>query len=484
MLRKRKRVLPLTTCSKRALDFYKQGLLAEAEADRSEAMACFQKAVESDPGFVMARAQYASYLPPSEGQAVLDRAKECFEQVTEGERLFALAVDVVVRNDTVKQREILEELSVEYPDDAMVHHRLATAYFLAQDYERSIATCERAIASDHLFYGAYNLLGYACLNTGNVDGAVRWLTEYARLLPESANPWDSLGDAYRHAGDYCKAWGCYERAVEIKPDFVTALVHLGDVKHHLGYFEEAISYYQKALRALLPEKEISETSYYEGDSLHRLRVVDSYLWMGKLDQAEQELGVVLARNSVLERILGHYYGAEIALARGNIAQARQKVALVRKLEKENNLNEQEQDQIGQFLQAKIALAEGDLLAAKRFAMCAVYALGKEGRANLLGLIDPMRNHRGVCVLPLNLLAEIYRELRQAEAEIQTIEKSLELVPDQSKLHFRLGELYVLKKQRGKAVKEFETYLKFAEDFRCAQENVQYARAFLAQSVSQ
>jgi tetratricopeptide (TPR) repeat protein len=483
MLRKRKRVLPLTTCFKRALDFYRQGLLAEAQANRTEAMACFQKAVGSDPGFVMARAQYATYLPPSEGEVMLDRAKECFGQVTEGERLFALAVEGVIQNNTVKQREILEELSVKYPDDAMVHHRLATAYFLAQDYEESMARCKRAIASDHLFYGAYNLLGYVCLNLGKLGEAVRWLTKYAHLLPESANPWDSLGDAYRHAGDYRKAWECYERAVEIKPDFVTALIHLGDIKHHLRYFEEAIFYYRKALKALLPERETSEASYVEADSLHRLRVVDSYLSAGSVDEAEQELDVVLVRDSVLGCILGHYYRARIALARGDVTKARQEAVYVQNLEEENGLTEQEKGQIGQFLRAKIALAEKDFPLAERYATQAVSALEKEGRANLLSLIDPMRNHRGICVLPLNLLAEIYRDLGQMEDESQIIRKSLELVPDQPELHFRLGELYVFKKKQGEAVKELATYLDFAEDFRCDQENVEYAETFLTASTS-
>lgn len=65
--------------------------------------------------------------------------------------------------------------------------------------------------------GRINTLGYKLLSEKNFDGAVRVFEVNAHEHPNSANAYDSLGEAYADAGDTQHALQAYRRSVELNP---------------------------------------------------------------------------------------------------------------------------------------------------------------------------------------------------------------------------------------------------------------------------
>jgi tetratricopeptide (TPR) repeat protein len=292
---------------------------------------------------------------------------------------------------------------------------------------------------------------------------------------------DSLGDAHRHAGKYKEAWEYYNKSVEINPNFTNPHSHLGDIKQELGFYKEAIPFYQDALKTLLPEKDISESHYNIADAFWRVKLANNYIYLGEVDKAEKEVSAILQHNTNSGNIYGHYLAAEIALKRGDIYKAKEEAELVQKLEKENNFFNRENDQIVNFIRAKIALVEKDLDSAEKFALAAIDAFPEGGRSFLLSSVYPLGNDRRICAEPLNLLAEIRRKQGKIDEEIQTIKKSLELISHQPKLYNRLGEIYTEQNKKEDAVQAYKNFLTLCEDFNCCDKYKEKAEKYIANS---
>lgn len=63
-----------------------------------------------------------------------------------------------------------------------------------------------------------NLAGYRFLEAEQLELGCAVHALNTRLFPESANPWDSLGEAHLRLSDESEALRCYERSLELEPD--------------------------------------------------------------------------------------------------------------------------------------------------------------------------------------------------------------------------------------------------------------------------
>lgn len=471
--------IPLTTSSPAALEYFQKALRAWDEGVEGEVVLNFTKAIAGDPAFVMARAYYSWFLDGPESLKMIAEAKKYFDRVSEGEKLFTLAMEARAGNLQEEAMRILADLAAQFPRDGRIHYALAILLGQNGFDEKAISSGEKALACDPQIYAVYHLLGYAHLRLGIIPEAISWLKEYAGLLPGSANPVDSLGDAYRHAGRYQEAWDCYQKALALKPDFTGSLMNLGDVKHELGFYEEATPHYQAALETLLPEREVSPSHFALADGYFRLRLAQNYLLSGQSDLAEKEIAVIV-NHKVSNDISGHCLAALLALERGDRRKAEKSVALAEKIEKEKNLTGKEKNQIVNFLKAKISLARGDLTAAERFARAAFNAFPREGHAYTLSRIFTLGSVGQVCVEPVNLLADIMKVRGRSEEEMDFIEKSLGLIGHQPALRFRLAEIHAGQGHKEEAAAEYRKFLDLALEFRCVETDVVSAAGFLAE----
>ncbi len=80
----------------------------------------------------------------------------------------------------------------------------------------------RTIKSDpsHRLYFAeheFNSTGYRLMGAGNLEAALEIFKLNVELYPESANVYDSLGEAYLKIGDKKNAARNYEKSLELNP---------------------------------------------------------------------------------------------------------------------------------------------------------------------------------------------------------------------------------------------------------------------------
>jgi len=77
------------------------------------------------------------------------------------------------------------------------------------------------LSSDTAYYFAeveFNQLGYKVLQDGRTDDAIRIFLWNTELYPNSANAFDSLGEAYVKIGDKASAIKQYEKVLELDPE--------------------------------------------------------------------------------------------------------------------------------------------------------------------------------------------------------------------------------------------------------------------------
>jgi hypothetical protein len=82
------------------------------------------------------------------------------------------------------------------------------AFAAAVDYRKSI---------DAALEGDFNTFGYALLGFGKTDDALRVFERVARDHPDSANAWDSLGEAQAAAGHTADAITSYRKSLKLDP---------------------------------------------------------------------------------------------------------------------------------------------------------------------------------------------------------------------------------------------------------------------------
>ena len=127
-------------------------------------------------------------------------------------------------------------LEIEDRDAALIERRLvemerkveaSAAYRIEQAIrERGIRAGlkrYREFQSDpesHLYFdeGELNAIGYRLMGAGNMAAAVEIFKINVELYPESANVYDSLGEAYLKSGNKKQAIEHYERSLELNPE--------------------------------------------------------------------------------------------------------------------------------------------------------------------------------------------------------------------------------------------------------------------------
>ena len=83
--------------------------------------------------------------------------------------------------------------------------------------ETELKLLEEKFGEDPEFYYFYNTYGYFLLNQGRVDEAIEKFKKQISLAPEEANPYDSLGEAYRIKGMLVESLKEYQKAFNVSP---------------------------------------------------------------------------------------------------------------------------------------------------------------------------------------------------------------------------------------------------------------------------
>lgn len=215
-------MMPVTTDSELALEFYETGMVAFDQLKLSQAWHNLEQAVKEDSDFFMAN--FWMYFMSSKGsKKVAERALQSNTPLNEAEIQIRTAFKYLLDGQDEKVVEHLQVAVDLYPSDPNVHKIL---YFLQlqflKDVEGAVASIQRAIEVQPDYPQAYNLMGYALMEMEEYDRAEKAFNDYIRLAPALANPYDSKGDFYMNTKQFDKAYESYLKAFKIDSSFVVS----------------------------------------------------------------------------------------------------------------------------------------------------------------------------------------------------------------------------------------------------------------------
>jgi len=121
------------------------------------------------------------------------------------------------------------------------------AYATQEDWENATAALKRAVSLDPRYAEALFNLGEVYLSLALKNGDQNLLEKSSESFKESikmdseyANPYFSLGKIYRRTDNLDGAIYCWEKAVEIQPNFEQALYYLGEAYLAKGEKDKAL----------------------------------------------------------------------------------------------------------------------------------------------------------------------------------------------------------------------------------------------------
>jgi tetratricopeptide (TPR) repeat protein len=229
-----------TTSSPEALAEFELALQARMKLYYQDAAAHLEKAVELDPGFVMARLMLADASKSSmrgdlDRDALLAPVLDADVQALKPRERFFVERFRAIRDKRMDDADaLLKEYLERYPDDPFLLEAAAGNAMHRGDNESAERLYRRLLEVGPNWVIAYNQLGYITMLQGRFAEAEEYFTSYRFIAPDQANPHDSLGELYLILGRLPEAEQSFETAIQIKPDFWESYSHLVLARALLG----------------------------------------------------------------------------------------------------------------------------------------------------------------------------------------------------------------------------------------------------------
>src|SRR6185312_6890070 len=212
--------LPITTNSDEAKKEFLEGRDLSDRLLAQDSLQHFDKALALDPNFASAELARANSSPTAkEFLQHQKKAVELASKVSEGERLFILANEAATNGQPAVQKQYLDKLIAEYPNDERVQFSLGGYYFGQQDYDQAIEHYKKATEIAPGYSSAYNLLGYSYRQRQNYSEAEQAFKKYIDLIPNDPNPYDSYAELLLKMGRFDDSIAQYRKALSIDPHF-------------------------------------------------------------------------------------------------------------------------------------------------------------------------------------------------------------------------------------------------------------------------
>ncbi len=243
-------VIPATTASAEALQYFRAGQRAMDVGRFVDANAEFQKAVEVDPDFARAYLNAANTANSlDEFRTNLELAGEYAEGASEAEKLLIERAQKGFDNDVEGQLQLANQLVELEPTSPRAWLALAGIQAALSNHEEERASAMKAADLSPGFAPAYAQLGNSYLFNEPKDfsRAEEYMQKVVDLEPEEPLPYDFLGDVYRAQNELEKARDAYTRSADLDPTNGLPLQQRGHVNSFLGDYDEARADYDAAI---------------------------------------------------------------------------------------------------------------------------------------------------------------------------------------------------------------------------------------------
>lgn len=344
--------VPVTTASDEARRLFLEGRALLDGLHRVEAHEKFVAAVEADPDFALGHVLAANTSGNiEEFFDHVAKAKALAGGASEGEKLYVEALVAAAENDQAAQGAALKKLVGAYPKDARTHMALGNFLNGQQDFAGAAEHFTHAAQVDYHFAPAYNSLGYAYRSLDDLDNAKLAFEKYVALVPNEANPQDSMGELLMEMGDYEQSVAHYQKALEIDPNFASAYAGLTINYSLMGQPEQA----QEAAADMLA----AARTFGEKQNA-MFQSVTSYVFADDIDAA-MDLARKMAAEAEDEGRHGaaagaHQYMGDIMLKADNPAKAEEHFGLALAHSQQSTMNDANKAQAKRNYLFKMAIA--------------------------------------------------------------------------------------------------------------------------------
>jgi len=227
--------MQLTTTSVEARTHFEQGMALMETLHWEAALQQWRKATQADPQFALAHI-FLTMLSRDPEEQVDERKKAVAARDSAGpeEQLIIDWIANANRSQWIPAIEAMNEALSRFPQDKHLAWLAGLWLENQRESERAIPLFERANHIDPKFADPLNQAAYCYARLGNFDKAFADMEQYAQLLPNEANPQDSLAEISRMAGRFEDALAHYHASLKIDPKFIESQVGLGDTYSLMG----------------------------------------------------------------------------------------------------------------------------------------------------------------------------------------------------------------------------------------------------------
>ena len=177
--------------------------------------------------------------------------------LTEGEKLvpqdpppYQLQPIVNLYNQGHLQQSLAEiSYMLETFSKSVFLHNISGACNLGlMQYDAAIESYKQAIKIKPDYADAYNNLGVAQKNVGDLEAAINSYQHALKIKPDYAEAYYNMGNIQNEQGDPEAAIHNYQNALKIKPDYAEAYYNIGNIEKEKGDLGDAIGSFKHALK--------------------------------------------------------------------------------------------------------------------------------------------------------------------------------------------------------------------------------------------
>lgn len=230
--------MQFTTSSAEARSHFEQGVARMETLHWEEALQQWREAAKADPQLALAHILLAMLSrDPVEQVAEREKAVAARKFAGPEEQLIIDWISSANQGHWIPAIQAMNEALGRFPNDKHLAWLAGLWLENQRESERAIPLFERANQLDPKFADPLNQAAYCYARLGNFDKAFTDMQQYADLLPNEANPQDSLAEISRMAGRFQDALTHYRASLKIDPTFIESQAGLGDTYALMG--EEA-----------------------------------------------------------------------------------------------------------------------------------------------------------------------------------------------------------------------------------------------------
>ena len=140
------------------------------------------------------------------------------------------------------------KMRVQFPNSAVLCNIVGASNAGLMQFDAAIGSYQNAIKIKPDDADAYNNMGVALQDKGDLESAIGSYKQALKIKPDHAETYNNMGNALKDKGDLEAAIDSYKQALKIKPDYAHAYINMGTALNDKGDPEAAIDSYKQALK--------------------------------------------------------------------------------------------------------------------------------------------------------------------------------------------------------------------------------------------